>query len=73
METEAYKIIISNLRTAIDESGYKQKVVAERAGMTPRQLNDILCFRKRLDAAYIPAFCIVLNISPAKVFEGAIS
>lgn len=73
METEAYKKIISNIRTAIDESGYKQKVVAERAGMTPRQLNDILCFRKRLDAADIPVFCIILNISPAKVFEGAIA
>lgn len=73
METESYKRIISNLRTAIDASGYKQKVVAERAGMTPRQLNDILCFRKRLEAADIPAFCIILNISPAEVFEGAIS
>lgn len=73
METEAYKIIIANIRNAIDESGYKQKVVAVRAGMTPRQLNDILCFRKRLDAADIPVFCVVLNISPARIFEGAIA
>ena len=73
METDTYKRIISNLRTAIAASGYKQKVVAERAGMTPRQLNDILCFRKRLEAADIPAFCTILNITPAEVFEGAIS
>ena len=46
METDEYKAIINNLRTVIDESGMKQKVVAERAGMPPKQLNNILCFRR---------------------------
>ena len=60
MESEPYQRIIMNLRSVIDESGLKQKVVAERAGMKPAQLNNILCFRKRLDVAYIPVFCIIL-------------
>lgn len=73
MGTEPYQRIIMNLRSAIDESGLKQKVVAERAGMKPAQLNNILCFRKRLDAADIPVFCVVLNTTPDKLFEGAIA
>ena len=73
MESEPYQRIIMNLRAVIDESGLKQKVVAERAGMKPAQLNNILCFRKRLDVAYIPVFCIILNTTPDKIYEGTIS
>ena len=73
MESETYQKIIKNLREVIEESGLKQKIVAERTNMKPRQLNDILCFRKRLDPADIPAFCRVLNISPDRLFEGAVA
>ena len=37
-----------------------------------KKLNDIHCLRKRLTPEDIPVFCFVLNITPAKVFEGAI-
>ena len=67
--TDEYKAIINNLRTVIDESGMKQKVVAERAGMPPKQLNNILCFRRRLDAGSIPRLCIVLGIPVNRLFE----
>lgn len=73
MGSEPYQRIIMNLRAVIDESGLKQKVVAERAGMKPAQLNNILCFRKRLDVAYIPVFCIILNTTPDRIYEGTIS
>lgn len=73
MGTEPYQKIIMNLRAAIETSGMKQKVVAERANMSPRQLNDILGFRKRLNPADIPVFCRVLNITPDNLFEGAVA
>lgn len=69
METDAYKMIINNLREVIDQSGMKQKAVAERVGIPAKQLNNILCFRRRLDAGTIPKFCIVLGISVNRLFE----
>lgn len=71
MESEAYKTVIENLRAAIEESGMKQKAVAEKANMTPRKLSDVLCFRQRLDVTDIPVFCRILAIEPARLFAGA--
>lgn len=73
MDNKQYRLIIFNLREAIEESGMKQKVVAERCEMPARKLNDILCFRKRLDADTIPAFCKVLNVQPERFFRGLVS
>lgn len=70
MESDQYKMIINNLKEAIEESGMKQKAVAERVGMTPRKLNDILCFRQRLGAEYIPLFCSALQVQPSRFFDG---
>lgn len=72
MGSEAYKKVIENLRAAIDASGMKQKAVAEKANMTPRQLSDVLCFRQRLAVTDIPIFCKILGTEPAKLFDGAI-
>lgn len=73
MNNEQYRLIIYNLREVIEESGMKQKVVAERCEMTARKLNDILCFRKRLDVDTIPAFCKVLNVKPERFFRALVS
>ena len=73
MKDEQYKAIISNLREAIQESGLKQKAVAERVNMHPRQLNNVLCYRKRLNPEDIPAFCMVLNITPNQLFKGTVA
>lgn len=69
MNSERYRAIVNNLRAAIDESGMKQKAVAERAGMTQRGLNDILCFRKRLSPEDIPPLCAILNVTPDRFFQ----
>ena len=71
MESEAYRTVIENLRAAIEESGLKQKVVAEKANMKARQLSDVLCFRQRLDVADIPVLCRILGIEPVQLFKGA--
>lgn len=73
MNNEQYRTIIFNIREVIEESGLKQKIVAERCEMPARKLNDILCFRKRLDAETIPVFCRVLNVKPERFFRELLS
>lgn len=68
MKTEVYKRVIKNIRTAIEKSGLKQKAVAERAGLTDRQLSDILCFRKRLSTEDIPNICTAIGAEPNDIF-----
>ena len=73
MESQGYQNLIKNLRATIDALGMKHKTIAARSNMTVQQLSNILCFRKRLDVAYIPVFCIILNTTPDKIYEGTIS
>lgn len=39
-------VVAGNVRTIIDELGYKHAVIAERAGYTRQQFSDILTGRK---------------------------
>lgn len=54
---------------AIKDSGIKQNVVAERAGMTQQQLNDTVHKRRKLGANEMFAICNVIGLSPNDVFE----
>lgn len=73
MDNEQYQMIVNNIRDAIDESGLKQRAVAERCGMDPKQLNNILCFRKRLNADDIPKLCNALGVLPDRFFKETIT
>lgn len=57
------------IRRAIRDSGMKQVVVAERAGLTEQQLCDIVKKRRRMDANELFKLCTVLNIPPDVVFK----
>lgn len=53
---------------AIRESGYKQCVIAERAGMTNMQLSAIVNKRRKMDANEMFRLCVALNTTPNALF-----
>lgn len=57
-----------NLRKAINASGMKQKVVAERSGFTDQMLTDMLNGRKTIKADFIPRICHALHVTPNELF-----
>lgn len=57
------------IRRAIRDSGMKQIVVAERAGLSEQQLCDIVKKRRKMDANKLFNLCTVLNIPPDIVFK----
>lgn len=61
-------IVAQNLREAINQSGMKQKVVAERSGFTDQMLSDMLSGRKVIKAEYVPPLCAVLGVTPNRLF-----
>lgn len=67
---ETYGFIIQNLRDAIQESGIKQRIIAERAGKTEKQLSNILCMRKKLEITDVLPLCAVLHIDPNRLYFG---
>ena len=69
MENESYRSVIENMTDAINESGLKQKAVAERFGISARQLNDILHYRKRMDVGLVPVFCNALGLPLNRLFN----
>lgn len=56
------------MKSAIGKSGYKDKYVAEKMGIRPRKLSDILNERKVIDEKIILSFCNALNIEPNELF-----
>lgn len=56
--------IIYKLRAIIRQRGLKQRVVAERAGMTDKELSDLLRGRRTFRAEYIAPICKALDITP---------
>ena len=57
------------LATAIAESGYYQKYIAHKVGLTEQQLTDILKKRRRLDANEMFALCQVLGVTPNDLYQ----
>lgn len=52
----------------IKEKGFKQCAVANKAGFSARELNDILCGRKVLRADHVIPICNALGITPNDLF-----
>lgn len=55
------------LRKAIDTSGLKRVVVAERSNLTPAQLCDILNLRRKLEANEMFDICDAIQITPEQL------
>ncbi len=67
---EIRKLVVTNIRKAIKCSGLKQKVIAERCGMTQNQFSAMINFRREIKAEDIPVICDALGIQPNELFSG---
>lgn len=57
---EVYK----KVRSYIEENGYKQFVVAQRAGISKVTFNAMMNGKRTIYADDLRAICLALNISP---------
>lgn len=62
------KTIVTRLNELIRSKGYKQYVVAEKAGFTSKELSDLLNGRKTFKAEYVRPLCKALCITPNELF-----
>lgn len=56
--------VYEKVRAYINEKGYKQVVVAEKAGIPKATFNAILNGKRIMYADDLKAICIALNVSP---------
>ena len=56
--------VYEKVRAYIDEMGYKQVTIAEKAGIPKSTFNAILNGKRTLYADDLKAICLALNVSP---------
>lgn len=56
------------LRFVVKNSGLKQKIIAERAGYSEKQLSALVTGRKKMYAEDVTKICIALNITPNQLY-----
>ena len=56
--------VYEKIREYIDKNGYKQKTIAEKAGISNVTFNAIMNGKRTLYAEDLKAICIALNVSP---------
>lgn len=65
----SYDDVIENIKKIIDDKGMKQSVVAERAGFTASQFNDIInTRRKRLRTERLWPIAMALGVDMNAIF-----
>ena len=57
-------LVYEKIREYIDKNGYKQKVIADKAGISNVTFNAILNGKRTLYAEDLKAICIALDVSP---------
>ena len=62
---EVYK----KVRSYIEENGYKQLVVAQRAGISKVTFNAMMNGKRKMYADDLRAICLALNVSPELFIE----
>lgn len=61
--------VYEKVRTYIDEHGYKQVTVAQRAGIPKKTFNAMMNGKRTLYADDLRAICLALNVSPELFIE----
>lgn len=61
--------VYEKVRAYLDENGLKQKVVAQKAGISNVTFNAILNGKRTLYADDLRAICLALDVSPEKFIE----
>ena len=56
--------VYEKVRSYIDDNGYKQVTIAEKAGIPKGTFNAILNGKRTLYADDLKSICIALNVSP---------
>ncbi|MBE6741043.1 MAG: helix-turn-helix transcriptional regulator [Ruminococcaceae bacterium] len=62
-------LVYEKVREYIDKNGYKQKVIADKAGISPVTFNAIMNGKRTLYAEDLKAICIALDVSPELFIE----
>lgn len=57
------------LSSAINESGLKQKYVAEKAGISEQALSAMLNGRQKIDVDTFFAIAVVLRLTPDQIYS----
>lgn len=60
--------IALRVKAIIKEKGYKQYIIAKKAGFSPQDFSSILCGRKTFKADFINPICYALSITPNELF-----
>lgn len=63
------KDIRENLRAVIKDKGYIQAVIANKAGMTPVKLSQIINKERKLEANEMFAVCKAIEMTPMELAE----
>lgn len=61
--------IRENLREIIEDKGYRQKAIADKANMSPSKLSQILRLERRLDANEMFDICKAIEITPMELAD----
>lgn len=61
--------VYEKVRVYMDEMGYKQVTIAEKAGIPKATFNAILNGKRVLYADDLKAICLALNVSPELFIE----
>ena len=61
--------VYEKVRAYMDEMGYKQVTIAEKAGIPKATFNAILNGKRVLYADDLKAICLALNVSPELFIE----
>ena len=56
--------VYEKVRDYLDENGYKQVTIAQKAGISKATFNSILNGKRTLYADDLCAICVALNVSP---------
>lgn len=62
---EVYK----KVRSYIEENGYKQFIVAQKAGISKVTFNAMMNGKRKMYADDLRAICLALNVSPEVFIE----
>ena len=62
-------IVAQNVRRILTEKGFKQCAIAEKSGIPPRSLSDMLNERRVIRAETIPLLAKALEVEPTELFR----
>lgn len=60
--------IITRINALIQEKGYKQYIIAEKAGFKDKEFSALLNGRKTFKAEYVNPICYALGVTPNVLF-----